>query len=274
MIEETINFIRKHAHDAKRPAFMCSFGKDSMALAELIRRALPTGLNGTHMPMAHGFPMEVIYHRDPWFPHKHEFADYTARSWGMIVHDYPPLAAGIKIRPDMLELVSRYNFGTQAMDIPKNVTPPIDRRDYICGLNDWLLRPKNALFPYPWDVVFLGHKSSDVDPFEGAVPLKWETAMLGGVKLVFPLRDWTDNDVWTFIEDNHVPIPKARYENRQDRVDTWHNNDYVHACTACIDPRDKREAVFCPKLNRDVPNVGNRVLQLHAEPEYVGKGDD
>lgn len=271
MIEETIAFISKQANKAMRPAFMCSFGKDSMALAELIRRALPTGLNGKHIPMAHGFPIEVIYHRDPWFPHKHEFSEQITRSWSMIVHDYPPMHAGVKVKDDMLELVSRYNFGTVAMDIPKNTTKPIQRRDYICGLNDWLLRPKTSRFPYPWDTVFVGHKSSDIDPFEGSVPLKSNVTELGGVNVAFPLKDWTDDDVWDFIEENHIPIPENRYENRKDREDTWHNNDYVHACTACIDPRVKEKTVFCPKVKRDVENVGSRVLQLRAEPTYIGK---
>ena len=62
------------------------------------------------------------------------------------------------------------------LDIPKNVCPPEEypRRDFICGLNDWVLRPK-AVTVTPWDVVFHGHKSSDVDPFEGSVPLRSDT---------------------------------------------------------------------------------------------------
>lgn len=261
MIEQTIEFIRGCISGAKRPAILCSFGKDSMVLAELIRRSTNSST----------FPIDVIYHRDPWFPHKHEFAERTARAWGMTVHDYPPMHAGVKVKDDMLELVARYNFGTEALDIPKNTTPPIARRDYVCGLNDWLLRPKCAVFPYPWDLVFHGHKSSDNDPFEGAVPLSSDMTEIGGVYVAFPLRDWTDDDVWDFIEENHVPIPENRYENRKDREDTWHNNDYISACTACIDPRVKEKTVFCPKVKRGVENVGSRVLQLRAEPTYIEK---
>jgi hypothetical protein len=259
MIEETIQFISEHVRKAKRPALLCSFGKDSMTLAELIRRAYSSV----------SFPIDVIYHRDPWFPHKHEFAEHTARSWGMTVHDYPPMHAGVKVKDDMIELVARYNFGTSVLDIPKNTTPPIARRNFVCGLNDWLLRPKCVVGTYPWDLVFHGHKSSDNDPFEGAVPLKTDITKIGGVRVAFPLRDWTDNDVWEFIEENHVPIPENRYENRMDREDTWFNNDHIHACCACIDPRVKEKTVFCPKVKREVENVGSRVLQLRADTPYI-----
>jgi 3'-phosphoadenosine 5'-phosphosulfate sulfotransferase (PAPS reductase)/FAD synthetase len=125
------------------------------------------------------------------------------------------------------------------------------------------------VFPYPWDLIFIGHKSSDVDPFEGAVPLNTDVAEMGGVKLAFPLRDWPDDDVWEFIEKNHIQMQETRYHGRLEVEDKWHNNDYIHACTACIDPREKAHTVPCPKLKVNVPNVGHRVLLLQAEPGYV-----
>jgi 3'-phosphoadenosine 5'-phosphosulfate sulfotransferase (PAPS reductase)/FAD synthetase len=264
-IEDTLAFIRELAHKARRPALMCSFGKDSMVLASLIRTAIK------QPAMRNGFPVDIIYHRDPWFTHKHEFAEDTARAWNMVVYDYPPVAAGVKVKDDMLELVVRYNFGSEGMDVPKNTCLPSEypRRDYICGLNDWLLRPKTMMFPYPWDLVFSGHKSSDVDPFEGAVPLNTDVAELGGVLLAFPLRHWSDSDIWDYIEEHHIPMQATRYKGREELPDKWYNNDYIHACTACIDPRVKGDKVYCPKLKSQVPNVGHRVLQLHADPGYV-----
>ncbi len=256
MIEHAKQLIRDAVADAKRPAVMCSFGKDSMALAHLIR-----GEGGS-------FPMDVIYHRDPWFPHKNEFSDGIIRSWNMTVFDFPPFAAGVKVKPDMLELVSRYNFGIGFMDIPKNVCRPEDypRREFICGLNDWVLRPK-GMTETPWDTVFIGHRSADVDPFEGAVPLKSDTTRIGGVKVVFPLRDWSDSQLWDYIKANHIPVQEARYNGDE----KWHANDYTHACTACIDPRVNagRKTVWCPKFKVDVPNRGREVAQLHVRPEYI-----
>jgi hypothetical protein len=224
-----------------------------MAMAHLIRGE------------ASVFPMDVIYHRDPWFPHKHEFADQIIRSWNLSVHDFPPFSAGVKVKPDMIELVARYNFGLGFMDIPKNTSPPEEypRREFICGLNDWLLRPKGTI-ETPWDTVFMGHRNADVDPFEGPVPLKSDEVNAGGVRLLFPIRHWTDEELWDYIRENHVPVQEARYNGDEH----WHANDWTHACTACIDPRETRENVYCPKLQKDVRNRGAEVLQLHAQPEY------
>ncbi len=264
-IDDSIELIETAMMQSQRPAAMLSFGKDSMVMAHLIRRAAVTPA----FPRTHRFPMDVIYHRDPWFAHKHVFADEIIRSWSMEVHDFPPMASGVKVKPDMIELVARYNFGHGAMDIPKNTVPPEDypRRDYLCGLNDWLLRPKTFLHEYVWDTVFMGHRSADVDPFEGSVPLKSNETEVGGVRMVFPLRDWTDAELWNYISDQKIPVQAARYYGGAD--ESWQANDYISACTACIDPRETRATVFCPKLKREVPNRGAEVLQLNVRPSYI-----
>jgi 3'-phosphoadenosine 5'-phosphosulfate sulfotransferase (PAPS reductase)/FAD synthetase len=273
LIEQSVALIRAQAHGSKKPAAMISFGKDSMVMAALIREALLGlhGLNGQHFPLTHGFPIPVIYHRDPWFPWKHDFADRQIRAWAMEVYDFPPLSAGVKANDKLLELVSRYQLGSSGIDLPKNVMPPeaFPRRDYICGLRDWVARPTAIFEQYPWDLIFLAHKDSDVDPFEGPVPLKSFTAEIGGVKLVFPLKLWMDETLWDYIEHHHIPVQETRYDGRKERDDKWHNNDYIHACTRCIDPRETAKMVPCPKLKRDVPNVGKYVIQFQANPPYI-----
>jgi hypothetical protein len=235
---------------------MCSFGKDSMVLLHLVRETL-------------GKSLPVIFYRHPYFPAKWEFADQVIRSWGLVVHDYPPLVAGIKANDEHLELVARYEFGHEgAMDLPLNTAPPVSRRDFICGLNDWVLRPKAGVITFPWGTVFMGHKSSDVDPYEGPVPLKQDSVNIGGVDVVFPLRYWTDKDVWDYLETNHVPYDARRYQERAELADTWLNPDYIHACTKCIDPREKDE-VICPKTGKTVPNVSTQVLRLDHRPDYI-----
>jgi hypothetical protein len=82
-----------------------------------------------------------------------------------------------------------------------NTEPPIERRPFVCGLQ-WLTRPKTLGGQWPWTTVFIGHKNSDVDPYEGPVPLKADQVQTAGVTAVFPLRHWTDEDVWDYIETN------------------------------------------------------------------------
>lgn len=242
-------------------AILCSFGKDSTALLHLIREVLPP-----NEMACHSYPIPVIYHRTPYFPAKHEFADSVIRSWSLEIYDYPPLTCGVKCKADRLELVARYPFGVSALDLPLNTEPPLPRREFVCGLQ-WLLRPTLLGLEWPWQTIFIGHKSSDVDPYEGQLPLKHDAALVGGVSLVFPLRHWTDDDVWQYINDNHVPYDKRRYGTE----DTWLNPDHVHACTACIDPRETALEVLCPKTGRMTPNMGGQVLRLEELPIYINK---
>jgi hypothetical protein len=273
-IDKAQGIIRAAMEAGTRPVVLSSFGKDSMVLVALVRATVKRDVFS-----AHAFPLPVIYWRDPWFAHKHKFADEIIRTWAMEVHDYMPAAAGVKAkgRTDSrhLELVARYSLGLGYIDLPKNVCPPEDypRRDYLCGLRDWILRPKAGALSFPFDVLLHGHKSSDVDPFEGSVPLRSEREQLNDkLQLFFPLRDWTDDDVWQYLERNHVPVQRERYHaagGPESMEAKWHGNDYTHACTACIDPTVTEPKVFCPKLKSFVPNVGSRVLQLQGLPDYI-----
>ena len=190
----------------------------------------------------------------------------------MELHQWQPAHCGIKVKPELLELFQRFNFGVEMLDLPINVCAPEEypRRDYICGLMDFLMQPKSVAVKQPWDVIFHGHKSSDVDQFEGHVPLNAQSTMIGGMRVVFPLRDWTDEDIWNHTEEYKLPVQTTRYRDRKEIVDRWHNPDYTHACTRCIDTREERKMVYCPKLNMGVANVGDRVLKLEGLPKYVG----
>ena len=185
-----------------------------MVLLDLIRQVLPAReLN------CHTYPLPVIYHRHPYFPAKHEFAESVIRSWALEVYDFPPLACGVKAKEDRLELVTRYQVGSGAIDVPMNTEPPLERRPFVCGLQ-WLTRPKTLGAQWPWQTVFIGHKNSDVDPYEGPVPLKEDRVQTArGVDAVFPLRHWTDQDVWDYTELNRVPYDKRRYQNGAEMED-------------------------------------------------------
>jgi 3'-phosphoadenosine 5'-phosphosulfate sulfotransferase (PAPS reductase)/FAD synthetase len=116
-----------------------------------------------------------------------------------------------------------------------------------------------------------------VDLYEGPVPLKYDQTHSAdaGVNLVFPLRHWSDNDVWDYIEAERVPYDKSRYQDRAELPDKWLNPDYVHACTACIDPREKARTVPCPKLGGAlVRNLGPTVLRLESLPDYIEKEEE
>jgi 3'-phosphoadenosine 5'-phosphosulfate sulfotransferase (PAPS reductase)/FAD synthetase len=92
--------------------------------------------------------------------------------------------------------------------------------------------------------------------------------------LVFPIRLFTDEDVWRYTEENHLPIHHGRYENVggtwRERDDKTDNPDYVCACTACMVQGGAAE-VPCPKLNGQlVSNVSDQLRWSPKErPSYL-----
>lgn len=243
----------------RRPAVMCSFGKDSLValhLALRVRADLP-----------------VIFHREPFFPAKYAYANRLIEEWGLTVYDFPPAKTALQQNAagDM-EIVNSYDCGGgRFCDLPTGVVEPRGGEPWLCGLRDLVLKPRGR-FEYPWDLVVHGHKSADVDPFHGSVPLAADFGLNvgGAATAVFPLRDWTDADVWTYIEEEQLPIHTERYEKVEgtwrERADKTLNPDYFPACTACL----AREGgpVWCPRLAAEVPNMAGQLPWTAPQPTH------
>lgn len=240
----------------RRPVVMWSSGKDSMVLLHLLWK--------------HNLP--VILHRDPMLPRRYTFANDIIASWNLTVHDWPPAASSIVKRNGHLSIMQRYEIAPgRSLDLPVDLFEVEEVG--ACGLQDVLLRPK-ANFTAPWDVFFTGAKSSDADALLGQMPLKVDILRnIGAPSFAFPLRYWTDEDIWQYIETYRVPYQKDRYE----QTDTgWHeresklgNPDYLPGCTRCLDP-DGPASVHCPKLNRQVSNVSAQFHRIHQPlPDYI-----
>jgi hypothetical protein len=255
-IADSQNNVRKWAN-SKNPCVLCSFGKDSMVLLHLIRSA---GLN-----------LPVVYHRNHWFPEKNAFADSVIQLWQLQVHDWPPSECGIKVHDDCIQTVNQYQVSpTRSMHMPNGILEPEEGKPWICGRFDILDRPKGT-FVHPWDLMFSGHKGGDEDIFEGPWPLKTDYVYNADAPdFCFPLKEWSDGDVWDYIDEFNVPIQTTRYDvaNRIELEDKRFNNDYVRACMKCIDPRQPQE-VFCPKFNKNIPNVSHLVKNMEQKFDYI-----
>jgi hypothetical protein len=260
LFDATIQNIRTVLNRFGHPAVMTSFGKDSMVLLHILREA--------------GFDLPCIYLRDPWQSHKHAFAEERIRAMGLTVHNWPPNGMGTKFNGENFEFVARYNIAPDAfLDIPKNVEKQRPRAKLLCGLFDIIRRPLSVI-SHGWDVLLLGHRDCDTDPYYGQVPLHVDLKMNapGEPAAYFPLRQWTDEDIWDFIESEHIPVQLDRYKDRGELSDKSFNNDYVQCCSKCLDPREG-PVVFCPKFGKDVNSVADKVPKFDAVPDYFGKGD-
>lgn len=272
-VAATLVFIDAVLSEFKAPAVLWSSGKDSMVLLHLMRRARPD--------------LPVIFFREPFQPRRYSFAQDIIMDWDLKVYEWPPVATAVAFRNDVTSLVHRFQVAPQhCIDLPVDIVedgaaPPPDQTTPVCAL-DILRRPK-AGFTAPWDVMFTGAKSSDVDQLAGAVPLSvslWREA--DGPAFAFPLRTWTDGDVWQYIEQEKVPYQMDRYEkvnsptdegvwSYRERANKAGNPDYLIGCQRCL-CADGPATVWCPKLKMEINNVADKVPRMDSLlPGYMGK---
>ena len=266
LIEASRAQIREALEQSTAPVLLCSFGKDSMVLLHLLRSM--------------GLDLPVVFHRDPWFPHKYAFADRMIREWNLTVWDWQPVAVSLWHGKGIVAFTNHYQIGQKptgepvTCSVPKNILPPVEGKPYLCGLADLMHRPTGT-FQYPWDMAFIGHKSSDQDQIAGRVPLHTDLVRVDhGPTGAFPLRHWTDDDIWDYTDRFAVPVQTDRYYRDDlgwdELPDKTANSDYWTACMACIDRRNG-PVVDCPKLKRQVRNVSGTVAHIELRAAYFGE---
>ena len=257
-IKETYLFISEILTKYKNPVLFCSFGKDSMVLL--------------HLLLQKNIRIPIIYYRDAWFPKKNAFANRMIESYELEVHDYPPLRISLCTGKEMIALVSEYQSGRNSTIFVLKNTKEFKDGDnpdhFLCGLN-FLMRPC-AAFNFPWDSGLVAHKDCDEDPIFGVVPLHSKIVFRDhGPDYVFPLKDWSHDDVWDYTERFKVPFQADRYDlaNRREWPDKTYNSDYYEVCLRCVDKRIQGQMVWCPKLKMELKNCAG------AAPEYGYQAD-
>jgi 3'-phosphoadenosine 5'-phosphosulfate sulfotransferase (PAPS reductase)/FAD synthetase len=258
--QKAIDFLKRTLGKFKNPAIMCSFGKDSLVVTHLALRACGN--------------LPVIFHKEPFYPKKYRYANSVIEAWNLTVYDYPPRRTAIQQKDNEVEIIGYYDIGGDKTSmLPTGICDPVGDEVPVCGLHDIYLKPKGR-FAYPWDCVVHGHKTCDVDPFYGEVPLFADVGLNVGTSTpVFPIRDWSHQDVWDYIEKHELPIHYDRYEKQLDgswaeKADKQLNPDYFPACTACM--RRDGGAVQCPRFGCEVSNVSKQLDWVSpVKPDYM-----
>lgn len=243
---------------AKAPCVMCSFGKDSLAVLHMTRQFAE---------------LPVVFHREPFQHHKYDYANRVIREWDLHVIDYPPLNTTISENGGEVEIVNQYQAGNKYVYLPTGLRPHVGPGKPLCALDKIYHKPTGS-FNYPFDMAFHGHKTVDVDPILGAVPLNSDVAMnVGSISAAFPLRHFTNADVWRYIEENQLPIHDTRYEKVggewREREDKANNPDYINACYACMSAASG-PSVPCPKFGCNVSNISAQLRRtVPPQLEYL-----
>jgi len=258
-IAEASYWIRDELSRYRDPVFYCSFGKDSTVLLHLLI------FKASRLP-------PIVFYSDPWFPRKYDFARELISRWHLEVYDYPPIRTSMMYGKGLPAFVAEYqNSPLTTTIVPKNIVEYEDGKNpdlYLCGVKHFT-RPKGTLL-FPWDAVLIGHKAVDTDPIVGPLPLESRVLYRDvGPNFLYPLKDWTHDDVWDYIEAFEVPYQSDRYDlkNRCEWPDKTTNSDYIHACIRCVDKRLAGREVFCPKAQTPIRNVSH--LAIESELNYT-----
>lgn len=250
--------ITKCISQHRAPVVMSSFGKDSMVMLELIKRL--------------GLKLPIVFHREPFFPDKYEFSNKIIADNNYVVYDYPPILTAVQERNGFVEIMNFHQVRSQVVCLPTGIYAPAEGEPYLCGLVDLYEKPLGT-FGFPWDVAFVAHKSSDVDPILGSIPLVVDVKHNPeSCDYAFPLRWFTDQDVWACHELFGIPVNVKRYDPQQgytERHDKTWNNDWFPACTLCL-RKSSPSSVYCPKLGTEIENLSLRVRRSEsmALPDY------
>lgn len=235
-IQTTRNFIAEQLAATDRPALCCSFGKDSMLMLALVREQKPD--------------IPVLYFQTVAHPTKHAFAEKMIAGWNLNVIRPAPsyrdaIDAGDHIEIIEIHEVARRIFLYLPIEAEPGYTPDAD---CICGL-ELAAAPTPAVTALNLTGVFIGHRGDDADSAYGAIPLKDPVHVVNGFRYIYPLKDWTEADIWAASEFLKIPQNHARYGG-----DMTANNDYYPLCTECL--KSEPGSVFCPKMNLLIPRIG------------------
>lgn len=248
-----LRLLRTALEGAQHPAILCSFGKDSMALVALASRF---GVR------------RVLYLED-----RDEIVDeeHKARVIARYKLDVIPMRSGrgvfYSVGGEPYLLAFPFVSPSAALPVPTNVNPWSGIGPFMC-IDDRLRAAHGAVLPHPVDVVIHGFKRCDFEGgscrmFVDRLPEPLRTAAIERIgatdactdlvdhnlRVVYPLLDWSHDDVWDFLEAYNIPTSPLMYDGRARRPFTH------QVCYRCHDPNGPA-IVRCPKTGESIMNLG------------------
>lgn len=244
----------------KKPCLFSDFGKESVVLIHMIREW-------------YSKEIVIVQFRHPWFQRKYDFADRLSKEWELTLHtDLPPSGMSLIQGENGAEIVNHYAVGAEYYLQPVRRQSIKSRMKWLCARRDLLVRPTAKAF-FPWDMILSPTKACDlVDPSELTLDIRQNTA---SADMAFPLRHFTDAEIWGMIERWKLPYDKLRYQRQEDGTYAEDFENILHPvpqpyCSDCLDCR-KPGAVTCPESGLEVSNISGNFEHVEARQlQYIG----
>jgi hypothetical protein len=206
----------------------------------------------------------VVQYRQPKFRERYAYSDRLIKEWNLEVYEYPPMKVSLADGPDVntgevrFDMLHYFQWGKNCVVLSLGTEKPKDGEKFLCGVDDFLQRPTGT-FNWPWGAVFIGTKYEDTDLIKGHVPLAQDIRIVDGAPVsLYPMRDWTDDEIFQYLEESGVEPDPTRYIKENGK---WKNNpdkslnaDFYPACFNCVN-RHLGRHVHCPKLNATITNI-------------------
>jgi len=264
-IESAKEIIGMTLKNYRNPIIYSGFGKDSIVVI--------------HLCQSMGLNLDIMFHRDPYFPKKYRFANKIIDKWDLVVRDYPARSCSVFYMNNTFEVCRHYQSGYGDLILCAMLYKPdmfIDGQ-YLCALKDIYLQPKiQGSYDYRWDVILQGHRTIEAKPHTAMVPagLRWMNKQnIGSADAMFPIHDWTNQEVYQYTVENGIPINTDVYDIVNDELaskeDKTFNPDCRPACWECMNP-DNPMTVLCPKKMVTVNNNWEYLVKTLMPNDFPG----
>jgi len=225
--------------DAKRPCVLYSGGHDSQVLLWLARQARPD-VTAVYCEM----------HEDA---RKQAFVSESCHMWGIRLDVRRPFARDLIGNGDHIEVFNAFPLGESVLRMGMQATGRETNARHLCAvrLRCEDLPPRES---WDYDLALMGQRDDDTDPAYGPVPVGLDELTVGGVRVLFPIRQWTNADVWTVTRQYGIPQNWRRYDKATGEKltnSTW-DNDRYHLCTTCLEPGQDVDLVECPRNGKAI----------------------
>lgn len=241
---------------SKNPCILSSFGKDSLAVIDM---ATQLGVRRVLYLEDRDEIVDVVHIAKTIEKYKLE----VTRMWSGRALLY-------FVGPEPLLLGLPFVTRKLMLPVPTNIDPYEPGQPFTC-VDDRLRAQHGEPLEFDTDLLIMGFKRADwegntcrviIDKLDSEAQVKYLAQyrpimdVMPGVRVVYPLLDWTHAQVWDYLDHNGVEASRLMYDGRERRP---HRNP---VCYRCHDPFGPG-LVECPKTGKPLMNLGHFLPEDH-----------